>query len=85
VAKEMGLPLAVEINVLHDDELHPEDRPLRMQYCEWQRQQHTADALYENILWSDEECFARGGVFNVHIPGHGITLMLPVDVKSALA
>jgi hypothetical protein len=39
----------------------------RMQFCEWLRYQHTADEiLLRNILWRDELCFTRKGVFNIH-------------------
>jgi hypothetical protein len=76
IARELELPQVPVLNTLHDDELQPyhylqnqhqlpEDRPLRMQFCEWSCQQHAADALYENILWTDEGCFTREGVFNV--------------------
>jgi hypothetical protein len=38
-----------------------------MQFCEWLQHQHAADELFlHNILWSDEACFTREGVFNVH-------------------
>jgi hypothetical protein len=33
-----------------------------MQFCEWLRHQHAADEL----LWTDEACFTREGMFNVH-------------------
>jgi hypothetical protein len=67
-ARELGLPQALVLNTLHDDELHPYhnsqnqhqlpvEHPLWMQFCEWLHQQHTADVLYENILWTDEACF----------------------------
>jgi hypothetical protein len=37
-----------------------------MQFCEWLHQ-HAADELFfHNILWTDEACFTREGVFNVH-------------------
>jgi hypothetical protein len=38
-----------------------------MQFCEWLQHQHAADELFlHNILWTDEACFMREGVFNVH-------------------
>jgi hypothetical protein len=38
-----------------------------MQFCKWLRQQHAADELFlHKILWRDEACFTREGVFNVH-------------------
>jgi hypothetical protein len=38
-----------------------------MQFCEWLRHQHAADELFlHNILRTDEACFSREGVFNVH-------------------
>jgi hypothetical protein len=38
-----------------------------MQFCEWLGHQHAADELFlHNILWTDEACFTREGVFNVH-------------------
>jgi hypothetical protein len=74
----IGLSQPRVLEVLYDDQLHPyhysrsahlspDDRPLRMQFCEWLRHQHTADELFfHNILWTDEACFTREGVFNVH-------------------
>jgi hypothetical protein len=38
-----------------------------MLFCEWLRHQHAADELFlHNILWTDEACFTREGVFNIH-------------------
>jgi hypothetical protein len=37
-----------------------------MLFCEWLHQ-HTADELLlHNIVWTDEACFTRAGVFSVH-------------------
>jgi hypothetical protein len=37
-----------------------------MKFCELLHQ-HAADELFShNILWTDEACFTRDGVFNVH-------------------
>jgi hypothetical protein len=78
IARELGLPQPRVLEVLHDDQMHPyhysrsahlfpDDRPLRMQYCAWLRHQHAADEFFlHNILWTDEACFTREGVFNVH-------------------
>jgi hypothetical protein len=59
---------------LHDYEQHPYhylqnqyqlpvDRPLWMQFYELLHQQHVADVLYENILWTDKVCFTCKEVF----------------------
>jgi hypothetical protein len=37
-----------------------------MQFCEWLRHQDATDELFLHILWTDEACFTREGVFNVH-------------------
>jgi hypothetical protein len=79
IAREFGLfqPRVLKyfmtINCIHTTHyslsahLFPDDRPLRMQFCEWLRHQRTADELFlHNILWTDEACFTREGVFNVH-------------------
>jgi hypothetical protein len=55
------------LKVFHDDQLQPYRHTPRMQFCEWLRHQHTAGELVlRNILWADELCFTRKGVFNVH-------------------
>jgi hypothetical protein len=37
-----------------------------MQFCDWLRHQHATDELIlHDILWTDEACFTREGVFNV--------------------
>jgi hypothetical protein len=71
IARELGLSQPRVLEVLHDDQLHPyhysrgahlfpDDRFLRMQFCEWLRHQHAADELFwHNILWTDEACFTR--------------------------
>jgi hypothetical protein len=99
IARELGLSQLRVLEVLHADQLHPyhysrsahlfaDDHPLRMQFCEWLRHQHAADELLlHNILWTDEACFTREGVFSVH-NSHlwaRIILMLSanVDIKSA--
>jgi hypothetical protein len=47
--------------------LFPDDRPLRMQFCEWLRHQHAAYELFlHNILWTDKACFTRKDLFKVH-------------------
>jgi hypothetical protein len=78
IARESGLSQQRVLEVLHDDQLQPyhysrsaylfsDDRPRRMQFCEWLRNQHAADDLsLHNILWTDEACFTRQGVFKVH-------------------
>jgi hypothetical protein len=63
LGRELGLTQALVLNALHDElQLYhysqnqyqlPEYRPLRMQFCEWLRQQHCADALFKNIIWTD--------------------------------
>jgi hypothetical protein len=38
-----------------------------MKFCEWLQHEHAADELFlHNILWTDEACFIREGVFNIH-------------------
>jgi hypothetical protein len=78
IARELGLSQPRVLEVLHGDQLHPyhysrsahlvpDDRPLRMQFCEWLRHRYAADKFFlHNILWTDEACFTREGVFNVH-------------------
>ena len=47
--------------------LHPDDFQRRIDFCEWLLQQHEADnAFIAHILWTDEACFTRDGVFNSH-------------------
>jgi hypothetical protein len=58
------------INCIHNTtrraHMFPDDRPLRMQVCKWLHQ-HAADELFlRNSLWTDEACFTREGVLNVH-------------------
>jgi hypothetical protein len=46
--------------------LFPDDRPVPVQFREW-LYQRTADELFvHNILWTDEACFTRGGVPDIH-------------------
>jgi hypothetical protein len=71
IARESGLPEPRGLEVLRGDQLHPhhysrsaslfpDDRPLWIQFCEGY------DISTHNILWTDEACFTREGVFNVH-------------------
>jgi hypothetical protein len=46
--------------------MFPDDRPLRMQLCEWLPQNTSEELFLHNILWTDEACFAHESVFNVH-------------------
>jgi hypothetical protein len=78
IALELGLSQPSVLEVFHDDQLHPyhcsrrahlfsDDHPLLMQFCEWLHQ-HAANELFlHNILWTDEACFTREGLFNVHV------------------
>jgi hypothetical protein len=70
IARELGLSQPRVLEVLHDDQLHPyhylqsahlfpDDRPLRMQFCEWLRHQHAANEIFLHILWTDEACLTR--------------------------
>ncbi|GFY63272.1 DUF4817 domain-containing protein [Trichonephila inaurata madagascariensis] len=45
--------------------LKPDDYQKRVAFCEW-RQQNTDNSFIAPILWTDEACFTRDGVFNHH-------------------
>ncbi|GFR05026.1 uncharacterized protein TNCT_476691 [Trichonephila clavata] len=54
--------------------LKPDDYQKRVAFCEWLLQQHnTYNGFIAHILWTDEACFTRFGVFNLHnshvVPG----------------
>jgi hypothetical protein len=45
----------------------PDDRPVRMEFCEWLPHQPAADGLCtHNTVRADDACFTTEGVFNVH-------------------
>ncbi|GFR07867.1 DUF4817 domain-containing protein [Trichonephila clavata] len=47
--------------------LKPYDCQKRVAFCEWLLQQQTTDnGFIAHILWTDEACFTREGVFNHH-------------------
>jgi hypothetical protein len=78
MARELGLSQTRALEEFRDDELHPyqhsrsarlfpDDRPLRMQFCEWLYHQHFAEELFSHkILYKGESCFTHKGVFNAH-------------------
>ncbi|KFM68287.1 hypothetical protein X975_24767, partial [Stegodyphus mimosarum] len=47
--------------------LKPDDFQKRVAFCEWLlQQQNTDNGFIAHILWTDESCFTRDGVFNHH-------------------
>lgn len=47
--------------------LQADDWPRRIAFCEWLLHRHEADnAFLARILWTDEACFTRDGIFNCH-------------------
>jgi hypothetical protein len=76
IAWELGLSQWSVLKVLHYNQVHPyhyswstspDDSPLRMQSFKWLQHEHTADELFlHNILWTDNVCCTREGVFNIH-------------------
>ncbi|GFR30113.1 uncharacterized protein TNCT_428711 [Trichonephila clavata] len=47
--------------------LKPDDYQKRVAFCEWLlQQQNTDNGFIAHILWTDEACFTRDGVFNNH-------------------
>ncbi|GBN84190.1 hypothetical protein AVEN_229214-1 [Araneus ventricosus] len=47
--------------------LKPDDFQKGMAFCEWLlQQQNTDNGFIAHILWTDESCFTRDGVFNHH-------------------
>ncbi|GFQ78161.1 uncharacterized protein TNCT_62331 [Trichonephila clavata] len=47
--------------------LKPDDCQKRVAFCEWLlQQQNTDNGFISHILWTDEACFTREGVFNHH-------------------
>ncbi|GFQ91022.1 DUF4817 domain-containing protein [Trichonephila clavata] len=47
--------------------LKPDDCQKRVAFCEWLlQQQNTDNGFIAHILWTNEACFSRNGVFNHH-------------------
>jgi hypothetical protein len=47
--------------------LLPADSPLRQHFCRWLLRQLASDPLFTTcVLFTDEECFTRSGILNVH-------------------
>jgi hypothetical protein len=70
IARELRLSKPWVLEVLHDDQLHPQlfldDLPLSKQLREWLRHQHAYDDLFlHNVLCTDVTCFTPEGVINV--------------------
>jgi hypothetical protein len=57
----------VYIPLLAKLSLFPDNRPPRMQFCGWLRQQHLANEIFlHKILWRDEACVKHEDVLEVH-------------------
>lgn len=78
LAREFGADIHIVHNVLRGENYHPyhfrqvqglrpEDYQLRVRFCEWLLERHEDDRNFvSSILWTDESCFTRDGVFNMH-------------------
>ncbi|GBN39379.1 hypothetical protein AVEN_205915-1 [Araneus ventricosus] len=78
LAREMTSSKSTVHRLLWSERLHPfryttvqglkqDDFQKRVAFCEWLlQQQSTENGFIAHILWTDESCFPRDGVFNHH-------------------
>ncbi|GBM92155.1 hypothetical protein AVEN_219270-1, partial [Araneus ventricosus] len=67
LAREMTSSKSTVHRLLRSERLHPDDFQKRVAFCEWLlQQQNTDNGFIAHILWTDESCFTRDGVFNHH-------------------
>ena len=78
-ARDMGIPNHMDVwRVLHDNQLHPyhfqkvqdllpNDHIPRVNFARWcLRQLEEDEEFFKRVLFTDEACFTRCGVFNTH-------------------
>jgi hypothetical protein len=47
--------------------LQPQDYPARVEFCQWLLRQPDNPNFLDRVIFTDESCFTRNGVFNSHV------------------